>query len=180
MAIQDELPRSRLTLTYKTTVNGEPETVNLPFRMLVLGDFSLNRSVDRKSDLEERPLHSIDGKTLDSVMKDMQMSLKIAVPNRVNPDAPGVSSELDVTLPITRMKSFSPDEISKNVPKIRALLLLKQLLMEMQSNIDNRKELRKLVQDIFANPKAIEALRGELKEFEGVRLPAKSTVPVKQ
>lgn len=47
MAIQDQLPKSRITLTYRTTINGEPETVKLPLRLLILGDFSHNSSVDR-------------------------------------------------------------------------------------------------------------------------------------
>ena len=33
MAVQDELPRSRITLTYRTTIHGQQEEVNLPFRV---------------------------------------------------------------------------------------------------------------------------------------------------
>ena len=36
MAIQDEIPRSRLTLTYRTTISGEMQEITLPFRFLVL------------------------------------------------------------------------------------------------------------------------------------------------
>ena len=38
MAITDEIPKSRLTLTYRTTVSGEPEDVALPFRLLIMGE----------------------------------------------------------------------------------------------------------------------------------------------
>ncbi len=37
MAIQDEIPKSRLTLRYKTEVDGEPQDVTLPLRMAVTG-----------------------------------------------------------------------------------------------------------------------------------------------
>jgi type VI secretion system protein ImpB len=37
MAITDEIPKSRLTLTYRTNVHGEAEDVALPFRVLVMG-----------------------------------------------------------------------------------------------------------------------------------------------
>lgn len=174
MAIQDELPRSRLTLTYKTTINGAPETVNLPFRLLVMGDFSGGSSPDRALDLEQRRLRSIDGRNLDSVMKDMKMSVSFKVKNRIDPET---AQEIDVELPIERMKSFNPDLIAESVPKIKALLLLKQLLQEIQSNIDNRRELRKVIQELFSTPGAIEKLLGQLKDYEGVRLPAKSSVP---
>jgi type VI secretion system protein ImpB len=169
VAIQDQLPKSRITLTYRTTINGEQETVNLPLRLLVLGDFSLGSSEDRKNDLETRRLRSIDGRNLDELMKDMKMSASFQVPNRINPD---VESELNVNLPIDRMKSFHPDEIVKHVPKLKALLLLKTLLVEMQSNIDNRKDLRRELYELFSKPDALKELLNELKGYETMRLPA--------
>lgn len=179
MAIQDQLPKSRITLTYRTTINGEQETVNLPLRLLVLGDFSLGSSEDRKTDLETRRLRSVDGRNLDELMKDMKMSTQFQVPNRINPD---VESELNVTLPIDRMKSFHPDEIVKHVPKLKALLLLKTLLVEMQSNIDNRKDLRRELYELFSKPEALKELLNELKGYESMRLPsgeaAKADAPV--
>jgi len=79
MAIQDEIPKSRLTLRYKTEVSGQPEDLTLPMRLLVAGDFSLGTSKDRKVDVEERRIRNMDGKNTDAVMKDMGMSLKIRI-----------------------------------------------------------------------------------------------------
>ncbi|RKH90693.1 type VI secretion system contractile sheath small subunit [Corallococcus sp. AB045] len=172
MAIQDQLPKSRITLTYRTTINGEQETVNLPLRLLVMGDYSLGTSEDRKTDLETRKLRSVDGRNLDELMKDMKMSANFQVANRINPD---VEEELNVTLPIDRMKSFHPDEIVKHVPKLKALLLLKTLLVEMQSNIDNRKDLRRELYELFSKPDALKELLNELKGYETMRLPAGET-----
>lgn len=171
MSIQDQLPRSRITLTYRTTINGEPETVNLPLRLLMLGDFSLGSSEDRKVDLEARKLRSVNGRNLDELMKDMKMSLNFQVPNRINPD---VEADLDVTLPIDRMKSFHPDEIVHHVPKLKALRLLKKLLLEMQSSIDNQKALRNLIYELFSNKDALQQVLAELKDYESLRLPSKS------
>ncbi|AGC44490.1 hypothetical protein MYSTI_03176 [Myxococcus stipitatus DSM 14675] len=170
MSIQEQLPKSRITLTYRTTINGEQETVNLPLRLLMLGDFSLGSSEDRKSDLDARKLRSVNGKNLDELMRDMKMSLRFQVPNRINPD---VEADLDVELPVDRMKSFHPDEIVNHVPKLKALRLLKKLLMEMQSSIDNQKALRNLVYELFSNKDALKAVLAELKEYESLRLPAK-------
>ncbi|WP_338867170.1 type VI secretion system contractile sheath small subunit [Myxococcus stipitatus] len=170
MSIQEQLPKSRITLTYRTTINGEQETVNLPLRLLMLGDFSLGSSEDRKLDLDARKLRSVNGKNLDELMRDMKMSLRFQVPNRINPD---VEADLDVELPVDRMKSFHPDEIVNHVPKLKALRLLKKLLMEMQSSIDNQKALRNLVYELFSNKDALKAVLAELKEYESLRLPAK-------
>lgn len=173
MAIQDEIPRSRLTLTYRTTINGQPETVDLPFRMLVMADFSQNSSEDRKKDLDARALRSINGRNIDSVMKDMKMSVNVEVPDRISPDGDG--GTIKATLPINSIKSFSPDEIVKHVPKLKALMLLKGLLQELQSSIDNQKDLRKLVQELYQHPEVAKALRAQLKDHEGFKLPARST-----
>ena len=62
MAIQDEIPKSRLTLRYKTEVNGQPQDIQLPLRVAVTGDFSNGTSKDRKVDLEERRMRNLDGK----------------------------------------------------------------------------------------------------------------------
>ncbi|MGZ3460709.1 MAG: type VI secretion system contractile sheath small subunit, partial [Archangium sp.] len=136
MPIQDKLPKSRITLVYRTTINGQEEDVKLPFRVVVLGDFSLGSATDRQADVEERKLRSVTGSNLNELMKDMGMSISFEVDDKVSADGEG---KMMVELPIDRMKSFHPDEIVHHVPKLKALLLRK-LLLEMQSDIDNRKE----------------------------------------
>lgn len=168
MAVQDEVPKSRLTLRYRTEINGQPEDVDLPLRLMVLGDFSLGTSTDRKVDFDERKLRSLDGKNLNAAMKDMNMSLQLTVPNKVDPDQ---SEELELNIPIRSMKSFSPDEIAKNIPKVKALLLLKKLLLEVESNVANNKEFRKLLTDVYQNEEAFKAVTEQLKDYDSFKLP---------
>jgi type VI secretion system protein ImpB len=169
MAVQDEVPKSRITLRYRTEINGTPEDIDLPLRLMVLGDFSLGSSKDRKVDLEERKLRNMDGKNTASVMKDMNMSVQFQVPNKVDP---ANSENIDVNLALSSMKSFSPEEVAKNIPKLRALLTLKKLLLEVESNIGNSKDFRKLVTDLYGTPEAFAKLKEELKAFEGFKVPA--------
>jgi type VI secretion system protein ImpB len=170
MAIQDEIPKSRLTLRYKTEVNGEPQDITLPLRLAITGDFSNGTSKDRKLDLEERRMRNLDGKNTDAVMKDMGISLDFSVANRVDPDE---SEEIQVKLPITSMKSFTPEEVAKSVPKLNGLLMLKRLLEEVISNVDNRKEFRKLLGELMADQDALGKVLEELKGFESFKLPGK-------
>ncbi len=168
MAIQDEIPKSRLTLRYKTEVNGEPEDLTLPMRFLITGDFSQGSSKDRKVDLEERSTRNMDGKNTDAIMKDMGISLKYSVENKINPDQ---EDDLQVNLTFDSMKSFSPDQVAKNVPKIKGLLMLKELLQEVVSNVDNRKGYRKLLGELMGNEEALKKMMEELKGFESFKLP---------
>lgn len=169
MAIQDEIPKSRLTLRYKTEVNGQPEDISLPMRLMVTGDFSRGSSTDRKLDLDERRVRNLNGTNTDSVMKDMGMSLKFTVENKIDPER---EEDLQISLPIDSMKSFSPDQVAEHVPKLKGLLTLKQLVGEMLTNVDNRKELRKLMDELMSNPENLEKVLADLKGFESFKLPS--------
>jgi len=168
MAITDEIPKSRLTLTYRTNVSGTPEDLQLPFRLLIMGDLSNGTSKDRAVELDQRSIRKLDGKNLNPLMADMKMSVKMSVPNKIDPDK---SESLAVTLPISGMKSFTPAQIAEHVPKLKALLLLRKLLLEVQNNIDNRKEFRTMLRAIAESPEAVAALREELAGFDDFKLP---------
>lgn len=168
MAVQDEIPKSRLTLRYKTEVNGAPADVVLPLRLMVAGDLSAGTSVDARTDLEERQTHSLDGTNTDAVMKEMGINLKLTVPNHVDP----VNEEdMSVNLKIDSIKSLKPDQIAHQIPKVEALLMLKRLLEESISNVDNRKDFRKLLDELMSQPEALEKILTDLKAFEGLKLP---------
>ena len=170
MPIQDQLPKSRITLVYRTNINGQEEDVKLPFRVVVLGDFSLGSAKDRQVDLEERKLRSVTGSNLNELMKDMGMSISFEVDDKVSADGDG---KMMVELPIDRMKSFHPDEIVHHVPKLKALLLMRKLMLEMQSDIDNRKELRRTLYELFSNKEQVQKLleSEQLKSYASMRLP---------
>lgn len=68
------VPRSRLNITYRTRIEGEPKKVKLPMRFLVLGNFT------GKNDalLSERPMRSIlPGMRVDSFMHEMKVTAPI-------------------------------------------------------------------------------------------------------
>lgn len=168
MAINDEIPKSRITLTYRTNVNGERAEKALPLRLLVMGDFSGGTSTDSKKDLDQRQIRNLDGKNLDQVMKDMDMRLQFKVRNRIDPSN---AEELEVELPIDSMKAFAPVQLARNIPKVRALLVLRKLLLEQQGNLDNRKEFRRMVRELAQNPEAVAALKKDLEAFNGLKIP---------
>lgn len=166
-SIQDIIPRSRINLRYRTMIEGELQEVELPFRLIVLGDLSLGSSTDREVDLETRRLRTLDGKNIDALMENMRLSVGVKAKNCIDQG----DEELEVTLPIRNRASFNPDQVANSVPKIRALLLLRKLLIEMQSQVDNRKEVRNLMYQIFSNPEELQRLQKELESYSGYRLP---------
>jgi type VI secretion system protein ImpB len=59
------------------------------------------------------------------------------------------------------------------VPKLKALMLMRKLLLEMQSDIDNRKELRRKFYELFSNKEELKKLleSEQLKSYASMRLP---------
>ena len=70
------------------------------------------------------------------------------------------------------MASFKPDAIAKQMPKLEAILMVKRLLEESLSNVDNRKDFRKLLDELMSQPEALEKVLADLKAFEGLKLPS--------
>jgi type VI secretion system protein ImpB len=170
VSIQDEIPRSRINLRYRTEINGSAQMLELPFRLMILADLSGGSSVDREVDLDSRRLRSLDGKNIDSVMENMRMSVSFKVKNYIEPDS---EEQLDIQLPIKNRKSLNPEAVANNIPKVRALLLLRKLLLEVQANIDNRKDLRRLVQEIWSHPDQLKKLQQELAGLSDYKLPSR-------
>lgn len=169
MPVQDEVPKSRITLTYKTEVEGEPAVVNLPLRLMVLGDFSAGTSKDRKLDLDQRGLRALSGSNIGEIMQDMDINLDMVVADKINPEG----QDLRVQLKIDSLKSFTPEEVAKQVPQIRSLLLLKKLLEEVQSNVANKKEFAQLLNKLYTNKGSLERMREKLKDYSMYRIPHK-------
>ncbi|MDB4991442.1 MAG: hypothetical protein JWN04_6620 [Myxococcaceae bacterium] len=141
----DNIPRSRLTLTYQTEISGKPKEVELPFRMLILGDLS-GKKDHARGDLDQRPIRRLDGSNLNKVMADMGLTTSVEVPNRIG----HAEGNLKVDLQFKDMRSFSPDAVSEQIKPVKALKLLKALLLEAQANLDNSKEFRGLIRDLPA------------------------------
>ena len=154
--------KDRISITYKTTVNGTPAVVDLPFRVAVLGDFSFGTSTDRSLDLDKRSFRSFDGNNTNAVMKDMKISIDLVIPNKINPD----EESLRVRLPIESINSFSPQEVAKNIPQVRSLLLLKKLLEEIQSNLANKKEFAQLLNKLFSSKDLVDKMKEKLIAYE--------------
>jgi type VI secretion system protein ImpB len=129
----------------------------------------MGSSKDRKLDLEERRLRTLDGTNTDAVMKDMGMSLKFAVSNKIDPE---MAEDMDVEIPVDSMRSFSPDHIAKHVPKLRGVLQMKKLLEEVISNVDNRKDFRKLLNELMSDEEALGKMMEQLKGYESLKLPS--------
>ena len=162
MAIQDILPKSRLTLRYKTDIQGVPEDVELPFRIMVAGDFS--GEISRKLPLGERKILSFKGPSVDGVIKSMGIKV------------PCTDSEGEIhNIPLDSIGSFQPASICKSVKKLDDMLEAKELLNYLLSSLNNSTKFRLALKNLIDNPDAAAALKKVLAPtYENTtKLPAK-------
>lgn len=72
--IQDQIFKSRLTITYRTNITGTPQQEKLPYRILVLGEFEgrSKRAAGLLPELSERGIRSIKrGTTVDDHLHEI-------------------------------------------------------------------------------------------------------------
>lgn len=149
MSIQDILPKSRLTLRYKTEIHGTPEDIDLPFRVLIAGDFSGNLS--RKLPFDERPMMNFNGNNIDATIKKMRIN--VAVKD---------SEENTHTLPINDLDSFRPESITESIDTLKEMLKAKQMLNHLLSSMNNSAKFRSTLKGLIDNPESKEALKNLL------------------
>lgn len=149
-------PKERVNIVYQPSSGDTEESVELPLKQLVLGNFS-NRQDERR--LEDRESISIDKDNFNDVLKAHKVSVDFAVPNTLSeePDA-----EMSVSLTFDSMKDFGPEAVARKVPELDALLKLREALMALKGPLSNVPEFRKKIQQLIDDESQRDALLAEL------------------
>jgi type VI secretion system protein ImpB len=107
-------PKERINVTFKPATGGAQEEIELPLKLMVLGDFT-QRADERK--IEDRKPISIDKNSFDEVLAKQELNLTFGVPNRLQDEVEG--EELAVQLRINSMKDFNPANLVEQVPELK-------------------------------------------------------------
>ena len=149
-------PKERVNIVYKPATGDAKEEVELPLKLLVLGDF-VNRADDRT--LENREPISVDKDNFDDVLKAQKVELNMTVANKVSGKE---GDELGVHLGFNSLKDFEPDAIAAKVPELQKLMELREALKALKGPLANVPEFRKKVQDMVQDPGLRDRLLKEL------------------
>ncbi len=107
-------PKERINITFKPATGGAQEEIELPLKLLVIGDYV--QQVDERK-LEDRKPVAIDKMTFDEVLAKQGLSLSLNVPNRLQEE--GGTDELAIALNISAMKDFNPASLVEQVPELK-------------------------------------------------------------
>lgn len=149
-------PKERVNIVYKPATGDAQEQVELPLKLMVMGDFT-QREDDRA--VEDRELVSVDKDNFDSVLKGQNLQYKGTVANKLSdePDA-----EMSVDLKFNSMHDFDPDAIVKQVPELNRMMELREALKALKGQLSNVPEFRKKVQELVADEGTRDKLFKEL------------------
>ena len=149
-------PRERVNIVYRPATGDAQEEVELPLKLLVMGDFT-GKPDDRP--LEEREPINIDKDNFDEVLKAQGIGLNVTVPNKISGEP---DDEMSVKLTFESMKDFNPEEIAKKVPELNKLLELREALTALKGPLSNIPAFRKKIQELVKDEAARERLLKEL------------------
>ena len=150
-------PKERINLKFKPATGGFSEDVELPLKLLMVGDFT-GRSDDRT--IEERQLVSVDKDNFDDVMKSSELAAAISVDNKLD-DAPE-AGQLGIHLNFATLRAFEPEQIARQVPELRKMLELREALASLKGPLSNMPSFRKTIQSVLDDEAARQKLLSEL------------------
>ena len=150
-------PKERINITFKPATGGAQEEIELPLKLLVLGDY-VQRFDERK--LEDRKPIAIDKMTFDEVLAKQGLTLNLSVPNRLQDD--GGPDELGIALRVNAMKDFNPASLVEQVPELKKLMELREALVALKGPLGNTPSFRKAIEGVLADDQSRARVLSEL------------------
>ena len=149
-------PRERVNIVYRPATGDAKEEVELPLKMLVLGDFTF-RPDDRR--VEDREPINVDKDNFNEVLKAQDINVSVTVPNKLSGEP---EEEMNVTLKFESIKDFGPETITKNTPELNQLLELRKALTSLKGPLSNVPGFRTKIQELVKDDATREQLLKEL------------------
>ncbi|MBD3421160.1 MAG: type VI secretion system contractile sheath small subunit [Chitinivibrionales bacterium] len=156
-SFQNEIPAARINLKLDVGKGDAKKKVELPLKMMVMGDFSQKQHDER---VAEREKININKNNFTQVMESMDLKTNYSVENKMAGEG-----EIKVNLDLKNMDSFKPENVAKNIPEMGRLLAARNLLKDLKSNLLDNREFRKRLEEVIKDPQAAKALQDQLSKL---------------
>lgn len=149
-------PKERVNIVYKPATGGMQAEIELPLKLLVMGDFT-SRADD--TPLEERKAISIDKDNFNDVLAKQNIGVDVNVADKLS-GAEG--AEMPVHLNFRHVNDFNPTSIAKQVPELAKMLELREALTALKGPLANVPAFRKKIEEMLKDEGQREKLMKEL------------------
>jgi len=154
-SFQSEIPKARVNIQLDLHTGGAKKKVELPLKLLTVGDFSNGKA---EGTLSEREKINVNKNNFNSVLADINPQVNLTVKNTLAGD----NSEENIRLSFKDIKDFEPEYIVRQIPQLRAMLAMRNLLRDLKSNLLDNVTFRKELEKILKDPTLSDELRNEL------------------
>ena len=149
-------PPERINIKYKPSTGDAKEEVELPLKMLFLGDYT-GRPDPRA--LEDRKPINVDKDNFDQVLGEQNLQVNMAVPETMS-GTEGAS--LNVNLKFKKLNDFGPEAVALQVPELKKMIELRETLTALKGPLGNTPAFRRKIQDLLADNAKRDQLMKEL------------------
>lgn len=149
-------PKERVNIVYKPATGNAQEEIELPLKLVVVGDFSLRQE---EQPLEERKSINISKDNFNDVLRGFNLNLNFTVKDQLS----GTDGEVPVNLQVNSMTDFSPDSVARQVPSVKRLFELRDALMALKGPLGNVPAFRRALESIISDNEAREKFLQQLK-----------------
>ncbi len=149
-------PKERVNITYKPAIGDAKEEVELPLKLLMLGDYTMRPD---PRPLEDRKPLNVDKDNFSKVMAEQKLNLSYNVKNTLSENA---DDELTANLKFRRLSDMEPEAVAAQVPELKKLLDLRAALTALKGPLGNEKAFRNKIQQILGDPAQRNKLINEL------------------
>lgn len=159
-SVHDKLKRvrkPRVHITYDVETEGAAEVKELPFVVGVMGDFSGDSDVAKKS-LKERKFIDLKKDKFDQVMARIEPAVKMKVENTLEKNG----KEFAVELKFRSMDDFEPERVVEQVEPLRKLMETRNKLRDLLAKADGSEQLESLLEQILGDQEKLSALHQQL------------------
>lgn len=152
---QTVAPKERVNITYKSATGDEQEEVELPLKILAVGDYTGRRD---DSPIEERKPINIDKDNFNQVMAEQELRVTMQVANKLDDAA----EEMPVDLRLQTLGDFSPEGVVSQVPELKRLLELREALTAVKGPLGNTPAFRQRLQQLIQSADSRAAVLAEV------------------
>ncbi len=149
-------PKERVNIVYKPATGGAQAEVELPLKLMVLGDFTSRAD---ETQLEERKAVNVNKDNFNEVMSQHKLAATFTVGNKLSGKE---GEDMSVSLKFDTLKDFTPTEIARQVPELAKLLELREALTALKGPLANVPAFRKKIEELLKDPAQRERIMKEL------------------
>lgn len=150
-------PKERVNIVYKPATGDAKEEVELPLKVLVMGDFTM---AEDETMLEDRKAINIDKNNFDDVLNSYNIKLETVVKNELSDN--DEDEEMAVNLKFNSLKDFNPDAVVEQIPELKKLVELRNALKAVKGPLGNIPEFKKKLNELVADDGAKDRILKEL------------------